>query len=75
MRRDERLAGCPLPVRESFKEQKNRFDFKFKIHEGLGRIFGWILPGPLYSWERDRQWLFTLPFALPSLPSAFAFAT
>jgi hypothetical protein len=75
MRRDGRLAGCPLRVREPFEERKNCFDFEFKIHEGLRRSFGWILSGPLYTWERDRQWFFTLPFALLSLPSAFAFAT
>jgi hypothetical protein len=64
MRRDGRLVGYPLRVRESFEERKNRFDFEFKILEGLGRSFGWILPGPLYTWKRDRQWFFTLPFAL-----------
>jgi hypothetical protein len=36
MRRDGRLAGCPLRVREPFEERKNRFDFEFKIHKGLG---------------------------------------
>jgi hypothetical protein len=50
MRRDERLAGCPLHVREPFEERKkNRFDFEFKIHEGLRQSFGWVLPGPLYT--------------------------
>jgi hypothetical protein len=75
MRRDRRLAGYPLRVHESFEERKNHFDFEFKILEGLGQSFGRILPGPLYTWEGDRQWFFTLPFALPFLPSAFAFAT
>jgi hypothetical protein len=75
MRRDGRLAGCSLRVREPFETEKTILISNFKIHEGLGRSFGWILPGPLYTWERDRQRFFTLPFALPSLPSAFAFAT
>jgi hypothetical protein len=64
MRRDGRLAGYPLRVRELFEERKNHFDFEFKIHEGLGRSIGWISPGPLYTWKRGRQWFFTLPFAL-----------
>jgi hypothetical protein len=64
MRRDGRLAGYPLRVRESFEERKNRFAFEFKIHEGFGRCFGWISLGPLYTWKRGRQWFFTLPFAL-----------
>jgi hypothetical protein len=64
MRQDGRLAGYLLHVRESFEERKNRFAFEFKIHEGFVRSFGWILPGPLYSWKRDRQWLFTLALAL-----------
>jgi hypothetical protein len=75
MQRDWRLAGYPLRVRESFEERKNCFDFEFKIHEGLELSFGWILSGPLYTWEGDQQWFFTLPFVLPFLPSAFAFAT
>jgi hypothetical protein len=33
---------------------ENRFAFKFEIHEGFGRSFGWISPGPLYTWEGDR---------------------
>jgi hypothetical protein len=37
MRRYERLVGYPLRVRESFEEWKNRFDFEFKILEGLGQ--------------------------------------
>jgi hypothetical protein len=36
-------------VHEPFEERKNRFDFEFKIHEGLGRSFGWILPWSLYT--------------------------
>jgi hypothetical protein len=52
MRQDGRLAGYSLRVRELFEERKNRFDFKFKIHEGLGRSIGWISPGPLYTWKR-----------------------
>jgi hypothetical protein len=39
MRRYERLVGYPLRVRESFEEWKNRFDFEFKILEGLGQKF------------------------------------
>jgi hypothetical protein len=54
MRRDRRLAGYLLRVRESFEERKNRFAFEFKIHEGFGRSFGWISPGLLYSWKRGR---------------------
>jgi hypothetical protein len=64
MRRDRRRAGYLLCVCESFEEWKNRFAFEFKIHEGFGRSFGWILPGLLYSWKRGRQWFFTLPLAL-----------
>jgi hypothetical protein len=33
---------------------ENRFAFEFEIHEGFGRSFGWISPGPLYTWEGDR---------------------
>jgi hypothetical protein len=40
------------------------FAFEFKIHEGFVRSFGWISPGPLYSWKRGWQWFFTLPLAL-----------
>jgi hypothetical protein len=47
-------VGYPLHVRESFEERENRFDFEFKILEGLGQSFGWILPRPLYTWEGDR---------------------
>jgi hypothetical protein len=36
MRRDERLAGYLLRVRESFEERKNRFAFEFEIQEGFG---------------------------------------
>jgi hypothetical protein len=64
MRRDGRLAGYLLRVRESFKERKNRFAFEFEFHEGSGRSFGWISPGPLYTWKRGRGWFFALPFAL-----------
>jgi hypothetical protein len=64
MRWDGRLAGYQLCVRESFEERKNRFALEFKIHEGFGRSFGWISPGPLYSWKRGRQWFFTLPLVL-----------
>jgi hypothetical protein len=64
MRRDGRLAGYLLRVRESFEEQKTRFAFKFEIHEGFGRSFGWISPGPLYTRKRGRRWFFTLPFVL-----------
>jgi hypothetical protein len=28
---------------------ENRFAFEFEIHEGFGRSFGWISPGPLYT--------------------------
>jgi hypothetical protein len=52
MRRDWRLAGYLLRVRESFEGWKNRFAFEFEIHEGFGRSFGWISPGPLYT----RKW-------------------
>jgi hypothetical protein len=55
MRRDWRLTGYLLCVRESPEERKNRFAFEFEIHEGFGRSFGWISPGPLYTWEGDRQ--------------------
>jgi hypothetical protein len=44
MRRDGRLAGYLLRVRESFEEWENRFAIEFEIHEGFGRSFGWILP-------------------------------
>jgi hypothetical protein len=64
MRRDGRLVGYLLHVRESFEEQKNRFAFEFEIREGFGRSFGWISPRPLYTRKRDQQWFFTLPFAL-----------
>jgi hypothetical protein len=64
MRRDGRLAGYLLRVRESFEERKNHFAFEFEIHEGFGRSFGWISPEPLYTWKRDWRWFFTLPFAL-----------
>jgi hypothetical protein len=43
---------------------ENRFAFEFKIHEGFGRSFGWLSPGPLYSWKWGRQWFFALPLAL-----------
>jgi hypothetical protein len=52
MRRDGRLTGYLLRMRKSFEERKNSFAFKFKIHEGFVRSFGWISPGPLYSWKR-----------------------
>jgi hypothetical protein len=64
MRRDGRLAGYLLRVRESFEERKKRFAFEFKIHEGFVQSFGWISPGPLYSWKRGRQLFSTLPLAL-----------
>jgi hypothetical protein len=64
MRRDGRFAGHLLRVCESFKEQKNRFTFEFEFHDGFGRSFGWILPGPLYTRKRGRRWFFTLPFVL-----------
>jgi hypothetical protein len=64
IRRDGRLAGYLLHVRESFEGRKNRFAFEFEIHEGFGRSFGWISPGPLYTWKRGRQLFLTLPFAL-----------
>jgi hypothetical protein len=43
---------------------ENRFAFEFEIHEGFGRSFGWISPGPLYTRKRGRQSFLTLPFAL-----------
>jgi hypothetical protein len=55
--------------------EKTALISNLKFTRGSDEVFGWILPGPLYTWERDRQWLFTLPFALPSLPFAFAFTT
>jgi hypothetical protein len=64
MRRDGWLEGYLLRVRESFEERKNRFAFEFEIHEGFGRSFGWISPGPLYTRKRGRQWFFTLSLAL-----------
>jgi hypothetical protein len=64
MQRDGRLVGHLLRVRESFKERKNRFAFEFEFHEGFGRSFGWISPGPLYTRKRGRRWFFTLPSAL-----------
>jgi hypothetical protein len=64
MRRDGRLTGYLLRVREPFEEWENHFAFEFEIHEGFGRSFGWISPGPLYTWERGRQLFFTLPFVL-----------
>jgi hypothetical protein len=54
MRRDGRFAGHLLRVRESFEERKKCFAFKFEIHEGFGQSFGWISPGPLYTWKRGR---------------------
>ena len=64
MQWDGRLTGYLLRVRESFEERKTRFAFKFEIHEGFGRSFGWISPKPLYARKRGRWWFFTLPFAL-----------
>jgi hypothetical protein len=64
MRRDERLAGYLLRVRESFEGWKNRFAFEFEILEGFGRSFGWISPGPLYTRKWGRQLFLTLPFVL-----------
>jgi hypothetical protein len=64
MRRDGRLVGYLLRVREPFEEWKNCFALEFEFHEGFGRSFGWISLGPLYTWKRGRQWFFTLPFAL-----------
>jgi hypothetical protein len=64
MRRDGRFVGHLLRVRESFEEQKNHFTFEFEFHDGFGRSFEWISPGPLYAWKRGRRWFFTLPFAL-----------
>jgi hypothetical protein len=63
MRRDGRLAGYLLHVRESFEGWKTRFAFEFEIHEGFRRSFGWISPGPLYTQKRGRQLFLTLPFA------------
>jgi hypothetical protein len=54
MRRDRRLAGYLLHVRESFEEWEIRFAIEFEIHEGFGRSFGWISPGPLYTRKRGR---------------------
>jgi hypothetical protein len=54
MRWDGRLTGYLLRVRESFEKRKNRFAFEFEIHEGFGRSFGWISPGPLYTRKRGR---------------------
>jgi hypothetical protein len=67
MRRDERLAGYLLRVRESFEERKNRFAFEFKIHEGFGRSFGWISPGPLYSWKRGSALALAFRFCFRNL--------
>jgi hypothetical protein len=64
MRRDGRVAGRLLRMRESFEEQKDCFTFKFEFRDGFGRSFGWISPGPLYTRKRSRRWFFTLPFAL-----------
>jgi hypothetical protein len=64
MRRDERVTGHLLRVRESFEEQKNRFTFEFEFRDRFGRYFGWILPGTLYTQKRGQRWLFTLPFTL-----------
>jgi hypothetical protein len=36
MRRDGRLAGYLLHMRESFEGRKNHFAFDFEIHEGFG---------------------------------------
>jgi hypothetical protein len=67
--------GVPVARARAIRgTEKTVFISNFKIHEGLGRSFGWIFPRSLYTWERDRQRFFTLPFVLPSLPSAFAFA-
>jgi hypothetical protein len=71
MRRDGRLVGYPLRVRESFEERKNRFDFEFKILEGLGEVLGGFCPG-LYIPGRGTD-SGSLPCHL-RLPSAFAFA-
>jgi hypothetical protein len=64
MRQDGQFAGRLLRVRESSKEQKDRFTFEFESRDGFGRSLRWILPGPLYTRERGRWWFFTLPFAL-----------
>jgi hypothetical protein len=64
MRWDGRFAGHLLRMRESFEERKTRFAFEFEFHEGFGRSFGWISPGPLYTRKRGRRWFFALSFAL-----------
>jgi hypothetical protein len=66
MRWDGRFAGRLLRVRESFEEQKNHFTSEFEFRNGFGRSFGWISPGPLYTWKRGQRWFFTCHLRLPS---------
>jgi hypothetical protein len=72
MRWDRRFTGHLLRVRESFEERKNRFAFEFEFHEGFGRGFGWISPGPFILGRGAGGG--SLPWHL-RLPSAFVFVT
>jgi hypothetical protein len=72
MRRDGRLAGYPLRVRESFEEWKTASSSSLKFTKGSGEVLGGFCPG-LYIPGRGADSCF-LPCHL-RLPSAFVFAT
>jgi hypothetical protein len=72
MRWDERLAGYPLHVRESFEERKNRLLLNLKFTRGSGEVLGGFRLG-LYIPGRGAD-SGSLPCHL-CLPFAFVFAT
>jgi hypothetical protein len=45
MRRDGRLVGYLLRVRESFEEWENCFSIEFEIHKVSGEVLGGFRPG------------------------------
>jgi hypothetical protein len=72
MRRDGRLVGYLLRVRESFEEQKNVLPSNLKFTRGSSEVLGGFRPG-LYIPGRGAD-IGSLPCHL-RLPSAFAFTT
>jgi hypothetical protein len=64
MRRDGRVAGRLLRVRESFEEQKKIVSpSSLNFVTGSGEVLGGFRPAFIYP-ARGRWWFFTLPFAL-----------
>jgi hypothetical protein len=61
MRRDGWFEGRSLC--EPSRSRNGRFAFEFEFRGGFGRSVERVLPGPLYTQKRGRQWFFTLLLA------------